>query len=154
MQVIVMRHGTAEPFSYKVQTDSQRSLTAQGVEGVKASAQRIANNFNVVRVLASSYNRASETGQLVAQATGADYEHRSELTIANCNIRKLYAELEVLNAELSENACVVLVSHIPIVYELVEAISGRSCGFSFHTAEFVALDFASRRVLGDITDYK
>lgn len=154
MQVIVMRHGTAEPFSYKVQTDSQRSLTPQGIEGVKASAQKISHNFNVVRVLASSYNRASETGQLVAQATGADFEHRSELTIVNCNIRKLYAELESLNAEMSDNACVVLVSHIPIVYELVETISGRSCAFSFHTAEFVVLDFATRRIIGDITDYK
>lgn len=149
MQVIVMRHGEATGLAHSMLGDSQRNLTPRGITQAQQAAQKIKQHFNVVKVISSTYNRAKQTAEQVAQACGVPVETTADISLSNTNIQRMTTTLELLSYELGETDTVVLVSHIPIVYLMAEVCQNNYSTFHFHTASFIAFDFNRHRVLGN-----
>lgn len=152
MIVVVMRHGEAEGFVSH--SDAARNLTQFGSEQANEKGQRLAKHFNVVGVVASYYNRAFQTGSIVASLSGLTCQETNKLTFSGYEERDFKAFLAGYLAQFEDapstdkpNA-VVLVSHIPIVYELVADLANSSRSVNFHTSDFTVIDYDTKQLLG------
>ncbi|RIY31803.1 hypothetical protein CKF54_06060 [Psittacicella hinzii] len=155
MKVIVMRHGEAQGFS-AFGGDRNRELTANGIKQAQYAAKLLLNDnsLQVVEVLASDYARAYQTGEQVATINNAKFHPEKYLSISHENLDMVAEKVELLAQEYGDEQAVVLVSHIPIVYDLVNLFLGKSSAFPFHTGSFVVIDLKTKRVVTDINSYE
>jgi len=122
-QLIVMRHGEAEPI---VQSDAQRALTANGKQACIKAANSLlgqrANALHRLQILYSPYRRTTETANLVA----------AQLDANQCELKPNKACSQLLSEESPselirwlDNLAIagaknlMLVSHQPLVSSLL-----------------------------------
>lgn len=149
MKVVVMRHGEAQGFD-AVSGDRNRNLTLNGEKQADCSGKLLAlyPGLEVVKVLASDYARAVQTGQIVAKENKVSCQLVPTLSISHENLEQVEQMVADLSVGLKSNQALVLVSHIPIVYNLCQ-IFAKNVNFAFHTASFVVIDYVTKQVMTD-----
>ncbi|MDD1013397.1 phosphohistidine phosphatase SixA [Pseudomonas rubra] len=132
MKLWVLRHGEAEQ---RANTDAERRLTAHGREQVLRSAAVLLGQPLQV-ILASPYVRAQQTAALVHEALGftKPVQTVSWLT-PDSDSQMVIAELDKLGLEQ-----VLLVSHQPLVGNLVSLLEGGKHPASMSTASLAQLE--------------
>ncbi|GAB2929486.1 phosphohistidine phosphatase SixA [Rheinheimera gaetbuli] len=139
VNLVIMRHGEAEPLS---SLDSQRQLTARGQQEVNQMALWLQQHYAAFDwIWASPYLRASQTAELMLakQAPFSQFEIVPELVPdGDAAMFKSY-----FDARVSENpdARVLLVSHMPLVSFLVEAFTMPGNAPVFSTAQLACIDY-------------
>lgn len=145
MHVIVMRHGEAEGFA--TQGDRSRHLTTHGQEQARRAGEYFSANYKLRKVITSDYFRAHETAELAS--TGAPVEVTSDLGLSKTNLEAVCAQVRNLHLEdPSADDCVLLVSHIPLVYMLYDQFA-KGGMFNGHTAGFAVIDVETGKVVDD-----
>jgi len=110
MKVWVLRHGEAEPYGSR--PDSERALTPHGCEEVLRSAARLIGE-PLTAIYASPYLRAQQTAQLVREALGFVPDIRTVEWLTPDSRPQAVAE------QLASVDNVLLVSHNPLVGNLL-----------------------------------
>lgn len=142
MKIIVMRHGEAEMLA---PSDKERHLTHFGKTSSFQQSQWLKiwlNSTALDKVIISPYVRALETFEQTNTVFGHSLTDRAETWDAvtpygNTDLIRNY--LEILVAD-QENASVLLISHLPLVGEIVAEFCGRNT-VSFHPATIVCIDW-------------
>ncbi|MCA8864990.1 MULTISPECIES: phosphohistidine phosphatase SixA [unclassified Halomonas] len=136
--VLIMRHGEAAP-GYP---DQSRRLTPQGkLEAEKMArwlAERVAaGELGMPRIYASPYARAQQTGQRLCEALGALLETLNFITPDDAP-----GAVSDWLLEQPEGAPIILVSHMPLVGELVGLLveGSPAQGVGFPTAAIAELE--------------
>lgn len=129
MKLWVLRHGEAES---QASVDSERKLTARGVEQVQAQSLRWHSHMAPTQVWVSPYVRTQQTVRAWRDTLPApdlfNYETVDWLT-PDTPVMQVVDQLGLRD----ESAEVLLVSHQPLVSELVAFLTGEptwSCGMS------------------------
>jgi phosphohistidine phosphatase len=139
VNIVVMRHGEAEPLT---ENDSQRQLTAMGKRETLKMAQWLKNcykPFNAIWV--SPYLRTLQTAEIMLSKQGPECQLETQsLLVPEGSARRM---LDIIDARLSEqpDARIVLVSHMPLVSFLVEALTLQGQTPVFSTASLCCIDY-------------
>ena len=129
MQIVIFRHGDAEPSAIR---DEYRNLTPRGRDEVELAVQRF-KGFTPRLVAASPYVRAQQTAEIVLQTfSDASTQTWADLTPSgSCD--SVAQQLEETGFD-----SVVLVSHQPLVSRLVRYFT--SDNVSMGTASAVLIE--------------
>lgn len=152
VNIVIMRHGEAEPLTLQ---DSQRQLTARGKRETLQMAQWLQNCCSpFTSIWVSPYLRTGQTADIVLSTQGPECQQEtlSEL-VPEGNPRLV---LDIIDARLSEQpaARILLVSHMPLVSFLVEALTQPGETPVFSTAAICCIDYqpaAGGRLLEKVT---
>lgn len=136
-RLYVLRHGNAEPFGY--QHDAERALTEQGYAEVRSTAEQFAargEEFDAIFV--SPFLRAQQTANEFIKVLGCAAWPETLHSITPSG-----KELDValwLNEQPYES--ILLVTHQPFAYELVELLADEPLPptFQMMTATIAALE--------------
>lgn len=133
MELFFVRHGEAQAYA---QSDAQRRLTPRGetdVLGVVTS--RRAELAEVELVVTSPYRRALQTAKIAAQALGFERELLvTEHLEPGAEPQALFDFLDTLDAK-----SILLVTHQPLVGNVLSLLSGDNRWRATSTANLVAL---------------
>lgn len=122
--LILLRHGQAEPF---LQDDASRALVPAGTAEVERSCAFLrARGWLPERVLASPYRRAQQSAEVVRRILVPHAVVETEPMLVPGSEPQLTADL--LSALADRNLLVA--THMPLVAELVRALTGRDAGFA------------------------
>lgn len=138
MRIFIMRHGEAEMLA---NSDRERHLTPRGQQQATAQGNWLKQTALFDKVIVSPYVRAQET----FQAIDAVYEHQltnkmetwSGIT-PNGNPVVVMDYLTLLAKQNVQS--VLLISHLPLVGEIVSALCGRN-SVNFYPATLVEVDW-------------
>ena len=132
-----MRHGDAEPSAV---SDEVRPLSARGRSEVQEVGRALVAHLGIDRIVASPLVRAQETASLVA----ACFSH--EIQKDTCTGLSPNGIPDQVIAEYDKGVgSVLLVTHMPLIAELVYALSGKRQ--AVHTAEVFCFDLQTRAPL-------
>lgn len=133
----VLRHGEAEP---RAPSDAERRLTAHGKAQVRAVAMAAAARLdNLQRVISSPYRRARETAAELLRALDSSAELVIDPALTpESPLRDLDSLVECGGA-----GEVLLVSHQPLVGELVRWLCDEDRLEPMGTAHLVALELTA-----------
>ena len=132
-----MRHGDAEPSAV---SDEVRPLSARGRSEVQEVGRTLVARLGIDRIVASPLLRAQETASLITSF----YSH--EIHIDTCAGLSPNGITDQVLAEFDEVVgSVLLVTHMPLVAELVRALSGKRQ--SVQTAELFCFDMQTKAQL-------
>ncbi|ABR74797.1 phosphohistidine phosphatase SixA [Actinobacillus succinogenes] len=142
MKIIVMRHGEAEMLA---PSDKERHLTHFGKTSSFQQSQWLKtwlNSTALDKVIVSPYLRALETFEQTNAAFGQRLTDCAETWDAvtpygSTNLIRNYLETIV---DDQENANVLLISHLPLVGEIVAEFCGRNT-VSFRPATIACIDW-------------
>jgi phosphohistidine phosphatase len=143
VNLVIMRHGEAEPLSSE---DSQRQLNARGQHEVSQMALWLQHHYAAFDwVWASPYLRTRQTAELMLakQAPFSQLEIVPQLVPdGDAALFKAY-----FDARISEklDARVLLVSHMPLVSFLVEAFTVPDQAPIFSPAQLACIDYQPGR---------
>ena len=154
MKIFVMRHGEAEVMA---KTDEARCLTPYGRKQAFAQSEWLKNHMKSTalsfdKVLVSPYQRAQETFQQVNLAFDGALEPVLEIWkgITPYGSAELVVDyLAALEEKSVEN--VLLISHLPLVGEIVAELYGKRNPISFYPATVAQLDWNAGK--GEIMSY-
>ncbi|RVT45394.1 phosphohistidine phosphatase SixA [Rheinheimera sediminis] len=144
-----MRHGEAEP---QYLSDSERQLTAAGQAEVSQMAEWLLHHYSAFdRIFSSPYRRTAQTAALLVShgLTNQAAELNTDL-VPEGNAQLVVDFLDVLYAENPE-AKIVLVSHMPLVSFLVEALTRSGQTPIFDTAGMACICYHQHK--GGIKEY-
>lgn len=154
MKIFIMRHGEAEVMA---KTDKDRRLTEYGKKQAFAQGEWLKNNarstsvpFN--RILVSPYQRALETFEQVNLAFGSTLQPHLEIWqgITPYGSAELVTDyLLVLKKEGVDS--VLLISHLPLVGEIVAELYGKRNPISFYPATIAQIGWQNEK--GEIMSY-
>lgn len=127
MQLFILRHGHAEP---QVTTDQARNLTSTG-RGVTQAVVRAAlpQLNNLQQIWASPLVRAQQTAHLALHFLPQLHLQTTDCLVPEANPAIVYDWLESLRqtAELdNKTASIMIVSHQPLVGNLVNQLCGKT----------------------------
>ena len=131
MELILMRHGKAEP-AIPPMKDEERDLTEPGREKVIAAAQGLAGGLadaSRLQIWTSSLARALSTASIVAEVLGVE-----ELRLLPCLEEGKLPELLQELATVEEDAQVLVVGHEPYLSLWTEHLAGSALPFKPATA--------------------
>jgi len=128
-RVYLVRHADAEP---RTTTDAARRLTPAGRARFAAHARALASTLALAAIRTSPFERARETSDLLADATGAPVEEDAALASGASTGR------EILELARHAPPGTALVGHNPEVGEAVGLAAGR--GDAVPPGTIVALD--------------
>ena len=132
-----MRHGDAEPSAV---SDEVRPLSARGRAEVQEVGRALVAHLGIDKIVASPLVRAQETASLVA----ACYSH--EIQRDTCVSLSPNGIPDQVIAEFDEGVgSVLLVTHIPLIADLVSALSGKRQ--AVQTAELFCFDMEMKAPL-------
>jgi len=133
MKLYLLRHGEAEPHA---PSDAARRLTLRGEAEVRAVALACAHRLaGLQRVVTSPYQRARQTAAELMRTLNFAGELLVETALTPAgNAGKVAALIEALGGE------VLLVSHQPLVGELLHYLTDREDIGPMGTAHLAALD--------------
>jgi phosphohistidine phosphatase len=153
MKIWVMRHGEA---SFNAPSDSLRNLTPNGVnqafeQGKRLGADLLANEIYLDKVLVSPYVRAQQTTQQLEkglQAAGfqqnfANLMEQWEAITPSGDVDTVIDYLSFLGEEGAQN--VLIVSHLPLVFDLVQALTQFQAAVHFYPAVIAEVEWAKQR---------
>ncbi|MCK7595795.1 phosphohistidine phosphatase SixA [Microbulbifer sp. CAU 1566] len=133
MLLFVLRHGHAEPFS---KSDETRALTEGGRAEVAAVCKERASELAQVKTIwASPFVRTRQTAKIVAEAFGLEVEIQEVLT-SDTPLAEL---LDALGEVEEKSFPLLLVSHQPLVGELVNGLCGTGNEHPMGTASLACL---------------
>ncbi|HAW94197.1 MULTISPECIES: phosphohistidine phosphatase SixA [unclassified Arsukibacterium] len=139
VNIVIMRHGEAEPFT---EQDSQRQLTAIGKRESLHMAQWLQNCYrSFTYIWLSPYLRTAQTAEIMRSKQGADCQlETQQQLVPEGSVRGM---LDAIDARLSEqpDARILLVSHMPLVSFLVEALTQPGQTPVFSTASLCCIDY-------------
>ncbi len=128
--LLIMRHGDAEPSAV---SDEVRPLSARGRSEVQEVGRALVAHLGIDKIVASPLVRAQETASLVA----ACYSH--EIQRDTCVSLSPNGIPDQVIAEFDEGVgSVLLVTHMPLIADLVSALSGKRQ--AVQTAELFCFD--------------
>jgi phosphohistidine phosphatase len=143
VNLVIMRHGEAEPLSSQ---DSQRQLTSRGQQEVKQMALWLQKHYAAFDwVWASPYHRTRQTAELMLakQAPFSQLEFISQL-VPDGDATLCKAQFDACLID-KPDARVLLVSHMPLVSFLVEAFTTPGQVPVFSTAQIACIDYRPER---------
>lgn len=154
MKIFVMRHGEAEVMA---KSDKARHLTEYGKKQSFAQGEWLKNHVKSTalsfdRVLVSPYQRALETFEQVDIAFDSALNSKREIWdgITPYGSAELVVDyLSVLESEGAES--VLLISHLPLVGEIVAELYGKRNPISFYPATIAQIDWNGGK--GEIVSY-
>ncbi|GMG87443.1 phosphohistidine phosphatase SixA [Biformimicrobium ophioploci] len=115
MRLLILRHGQAAAGA----VDAERPLTELGKDEVRWMVGRRREDLAGVRTIWSSpYVRALESARIVADSLGLEV-HEQPLLVPNARMPELVEALRAADIE-----SLLLVSHQPLVGNLVDSLSG------------------------------
>ncbi|MFT7372314.1 MAG: phosphohistidine phosphatase [Oleiphilaceae bacterium] len=115
MKLFISRHGEA---SFDAESDRARPLTAAGMSETKTLRDQYISALTQVQVIwASDLKRANETAGLYADELALKIETKNFLS-PDCEADRVLKKLQTLDTD----ACVLIVSHQPLVGELVSLL--------------------------------
>lgn len=135
MKLFIMRHGQA---SYQANSDRERPLTEMGIYQTQALLQANLEKFSDVKVIWSSdLTRAKQTARIASEILNTEAIEKSFLS-PDDEVRYVLSQLE----SLDEDTCLLIVSHQPLVGELVSLLLHGNVYQShpFTTSEVLALE--------------
>lgn len=118
----IMRHGQAQA---RAATDAERALTSRGEDEVRQMVASLANDMaGLEQVWVSPYRRARQTAAIANQVLGRGAEPTlTELLVPEARIEPLCEQIQ--NCQQSS---LLLVSHMPLVGELLHYLTGAEPG--------------------------
>lgn len=132
MQLLVLRHGKAEPMAAE---DAARELTARGRAQVEWICRQRAGELAQVRgIWASPFVRTQQTAEIVAASVGLPV-HSEPLLIGDTDPQRL---LDAVAA--AQDFPLLLVSHQPLVGSLVNGLCGSQDRHSMGTSSLACLE--------------
>ena len=132
-----MRHGDAEPSAV---SDEVRPLSARGRAEVQEVGRALVAHLGIDKIVASPLVRAQETASLVA----ACYSH--EIQRDTCVSLSPNGIPDQVISEFDEGVgSVLLVTHMPLIADLVSALSGKRQ--AVQTAELFCFDMEMKAPL-------
>jgi len=133
MDLFLLRHGEAEP---RAASDAERHLTGRGEKEVQAVIEsRQAELAGVKLIVTSPYRRALQTAKIAAQVLGFSQELLvTEQLEPGGKPRALLDFIDALEVE-----SVLLVTHQPLVGNVLSLLSGDNVWLGTGTANLVAL---------------
>ncbi len=124
--LLIIRHGLAEDFHPGLK-DSERALTEEGWAKSRASMQGLVRRgFTPTRGFHSPYRRAAETMTCLQEAAGPFPMESCLGLLPGAPPSETDLWLRGLMAEAPPAAVLALISHQPLVSELVFHLTGRS----------------------------
>lgn len=139
VNLVIMRHGEAEPLSSQ---DSQRQLTARGQHDVNQMALWLQQHYATFDwIWTSPYVRTRQTAELMLakQAPFSQLDIVPELVPdGDAALVKRYFDARIAE---KPDARVLLVSHMPLVSFLVEAFTIPDQAPVFSTAQLACIDY-------------
>ena len=140
--LVLVRHGKAERVWGK--PDIDRELTEAGLAAIQAAYPRTfapLMNENPI-IWTSPATRAYQTAEVVADALDIPYENMEEHPcIYDQDEDFLLAEVDA-----ADEACIIVVGHIPMMEDLVYDLTGDTIDFS--TGAAAALELPDRTLKG------
>jgi phosphohistidine phosphatase len=122
MKLFILRHGQAENFAA---SDAARRLTDQGREEVRRVVRKNAELLaGLQQIWVSPLMRAQQTADVVIEEIGHRPRQTSDLLVPESTPAEV---LEMLSSQ--SEGTYLLVSHQPLVGELVNGICGKPNGF-------------------------
>ncbi|NDC37286.1 MAG: phosphohistidine phosphatase SixA [Proteobacteria bacterium] len=141
MDLLLLRHGIAkDPQQFRGE-DSERPLTAEGIERMQLQARGMRVVLEApLMILTSPFLRTRQTAELVAaEFASAPIEELAELAMGG-SVKRVLAEL----ATREQESKVMLVGHEPELVELVTLLTGiRSESVRLKKGSLVALRMLS-----------
>ena len=133
MDLFFLRHGEAEP---RAASDAERRLTPAGESDVLGVIEsRRAELATVELIVTSPYRRALQTAKIAAQALDFDRELLvTEQLEPGADPQALFHFIDALDAK-----SILLVTHQPLVGNVLSLLSGDSRWLATGTANLVAL---------------
>ena len=129
MNIILIRHGQAEPFN---RDDASRMLTKQGEQQAQKTAAWLLNQgYQLDALIVSPYKRAQQTAYCIAQIFDVPMTNCDHITPDN-SPQAAFKWLDELS--LPESATIAVVCHMPIVASLAALLTGESSA-GFYVAE-------------------
>ena len=115
MKLYIMRHAQA---SYSAPSDRERPITESGIQQTKDLLLKNSDQFSDINLIWSSdLLRAKQTAGLVSEALNIKAEEKNFLT-PDSDVNQVLVALE----KLSSDDCLLIVSHQPLVGELVSSL--------------------------------
>lgn len=157
MKIWIMRHGEA---SFDAPNDSQRNLTQSGQAVSKAQGSELAERFKqenirLDKIIVSPYLRAKQTANAVNegiqavdfQQNFAKIQEEWEGITPDANVDTVVDYLAFLKEEGAKN--VMLISHLPLVFELVQALTHNQAPVHFFPAVIAEINWENE--VGNLT---
>lgn len=148
MQIFIMRHGEAH---FNAPNDSERTLTSLG----KTMTLNVANwlathNEGIKRVLVSPYIRAQQTLATLRKnlLLPSEVEIMTDLT-PNGDEYNVVNYLHIL-AEAEQVDSVLIVSHLPLVGELVSLLCPHKAPPLFYTSTVACINYDALNQIGEL----
>lgn len=118
----IMRHGQAQA---RAVTDAERALTDRGEADVRAMVASVANELaGLEQVWTSPYRRARQTAAIANQVLGRGAEPTlTELLVPEAGVEPLCEQIQNC-----QEPSLLLVSHMPLVGELLHYLTGAEPG--------------------------
>lgn len=152
MKIWIMRHGEA---GFNAPSDSQRSLTENGQRMAKEKGLMLGEQFKLQGILldkliVSPYLRAQQTAeQLIQGFQAVDFsqnfanitEEWAGITPSG-DVDTVIDYLDFLREEGAKN--VFIVSHLPLVFELVQALTHHQANVHFYPAVVAEIEWDGR----------
>ena len=140
MKIIIMRHGEAEPWQ---RSDSDRNLTTHGI----AQASWMGNHLlewiggSIDYAWISPYVRAQQTWQAVSESwiKMPDVQTVDDIIPEGDPVAVL--DYVLAFSQVKDPQCLMLVSHLPLVADLVFGLAPDAPLRGFSTASIVAIDW-------------
>lgn len=135
MKLFIGRHGEA---SFDAESDRTRPLTANGISETQNLRDQYISELKQAQVIwASDLKRANETACLYAEKLALKIETKNFLS-PDCEADRVLKKLQNLDAD----ACVLIVSHQPLVGELVSLLCEGNiyAAHPYVTSEIVVVD--------------
>ncbi len=137
MELILMRHGKAEPRS-DAKPDLERELTSIGRKKIKQAARGLAGSLykgRDVQIWTSPAVRTMQTAELLRQAFGK----KCKLHVADAILEGKLAELQTEWIKSPSPDVVIVVGHEPSMSEWTEKLSGAALLFRPGSAASIQL---------------
>ncbi|WKE64173.1 phosphohistidine phosphatase SixA [Gallaecimonas kandeliae] len=135
MQILVMRHGEAEP---QIARDAERRLTEYGQHQALAQGQWLkSQGWQPDALWVSTYLRAQQTADQVVAGLGLAPPRLVLPELVPAGDIEAVADLLAGSPELKR---VLIVSHMPLVSYLVERLVPGEMPMAFATAQIVVID--------------
>lgn len=158
MNIYIMRHGEAEVMA---KTDQARHLTAYGLKQAFAQGQWLKTHLkstallaDLTHVIVSPYVRAQETFEQVKSAfageLAAQVENWEGITPYG-NVDTVVDYLSVLKNDGVKG--VLLISHLPLVGDIVADLYGKRNPVSFYPATIAQLNWAGNAATIETSHY-
>lgn len=139
MQLLLMRHGEAEPYSTN---DQSRQLTAHGVVQAEYAGEWLQRKFGSVDLaLVSPFIRAQQTYAAVSQKITVKTKQDSTDIVPSGRPEVVHDYVDVLLQERQAVQSLILVCHMPIVSFLVDQFCQQHMSTMFATSAIAHIEY-------------